>query len=37
VNAIWQCYGPQLLDEYRDHFQPAAIDQVDKGPGDPTF
>jgi hypothetical protein len=35
--AIWQCYGPQLLDEYRDHFQPAAIDHVDKGPGDPTF
>ena len=35
--AIWQCYCPQLLDEYRDHFQPAVTDDVDKAPGDPTF
>jgi hypothetical protein len=36
-DAIWQCYGPQLLDEYRDQLQPAPIDQVDKAPGDPPF
>jgi len=36
-DAIWQCYGAQLLDEYRDHFQSAAIDRVDKTPADPPF
>ena len=36
-DAIWQCYGPQLLDEYRDQLQPAPINQLDKAPGDPTF
>jgi hypothetical protein len=36
-DAIWQCYGPQLLDEYRDQLQPAPIDQVDKAPDDPPF
>jgi hypothetical protein len=36
-DAIWQCYSLQLLDEHRDHFQPTAIDHVDKSPGDPTF
>jgi hypothetical protein len=35
-DAIWQCYGPQLLDEYRDQLQPAPINQLDKAPGDPT-
>ena len=35
-DAIWQCYGPQLLDEYRDQLQPAPINQLDKAPGEPT-
>ena len=34
--AIWQCYSIQLLNEYRDQFQPAA-DRVDNDPGDPPF
>ena len=36
-DAIWQCYGRQLLDQYRDQIQPAPIDQLDKAPGDPPF
>jgi hypothetical protein len=36
-DAIWQCYGAQLLDEYRGHFQSTAIDRVDKTPSDPPF
>jgi hypothetical protein len=36
-DAIWQCYGVQLLDEYRDHFQPTTVDPVDKDPADPPF
>jgi hypothetical protein len=35
-DALWQCYGLQLLDEYRDQLQPAPIDQVDKAPRRPT-
>jgi hypothetical protein len=33
--AIWQCYGLQIQDEYRDHLQPSPADRVDKNPGDP--
>lgn len=34
-DAIWQCYGVQLLEEYRDQLQPAAIDRADNA--DPPF
>jgi hypothetical protein len=36
-DAIWQCYGMQLLDEYRDQLQPATVDRIDKDPGEPPF
>ncbi|MBV9529828.1 MAG: hypothetical protein JO283_01830 [Bradyrhizobium sp.] len=36
-DAIWQCYGLQLIQQYRDQLQPAAIDGLDKPPGDPPF
>ena len=36
-DAIWQCYGVQLLDEYRDQFQSTTVDRVDKDPTDPPF
>ena len=36
-DAIWQCYGPQLIDEYRDQFEPAAVDRPDQPRGDPPF
>jgi len=35
--AIWQCYGPQIQDEYRDQFQPTTTDGTDKNPRDPPF
>jgi hypothetical protein len=31
-DAIWQCYGPQLLDEYRDQLQPAPHQSARQGP-----
>jgi hypothetical protein len=36
-DAIWQCYGLQLIAEYRDQLQPAAADPADRTPGDPPF
>jgi len=36
-DAIWQCYGPQLIEEYRDQLQPAAAESADKAPRDPLF
>ena len=36
-DAIWQCYGLQLIEQYRDQFQPADIDPADKAPDDPPF
>ena len=35
--AIWQCYGPQIQDEYRDQFQPTTTDGADKDQRDPPF
>ncbi len=35
--AIWQCYGMQLLDEYRDQLQPTVADRPDNHPDDPPF
>jgi hypothetical protein len=35
--AIWQCYGMQLLDEYRDHLNSTVANCPDKDRGDPTF
>ena len=35
-DAIWQCYGPQIQDEYRDQFQ-STTDSADKGQSDPPF
>jgi len=35
-DAIWQCYGPQIQDEYRDQFQ-STTDSADKGQRDPPF
>jgi len=36
-DAIWQCYGPQLIDQYRDQLQPAVANRADKAPGNPPF
>ena len=36
-DAIWQCYGLQLIEEYRDQLQPAAVDRADQPNGDPPF
>ena len=35
-DAIWQCYGVQLFEQYRDQFQPAPVDRPDKR-DDPPF
>ena len=35
--AIWQCYGMQLLDEYRDQLQLHAADRTDDDPDNPPF
>lgn len=35
--AIWQCYGLELLDQYRDQCRPAVPDRADKHFGDPPF
>lgn len=36
-DAIWQCYGVQLLEQYRDQFQPAPLDRPGKPRDDPPF
>jgi hypothetical protein len=36
-DAIWQCYGLQLIEEYRDQLQSAAVDHPDQPNGDPPF
>ena len=36
-DAIWQCYGPQIQDQYRDQCQPTNTDGADKGQRDPPF
>ena len=36
-DAIWQCYGLQLIEQYRDQLRPVAVDRADKAPGDPPF
>jgi len=36
-DAIWQCYGAQLLDEYRDHFRSTAVDRAVKASAGPPF
>ena len=35
-DAVWQCYGVQLIEEYRDQLQPAG-DRTDIPPGVPSF
>jgi hypothetical protein len=35
--AIWQCYSLQLIEQYRDQLQPAAVECADEAPGDPPF
>ena len=32
-DAIWQCYGLRLTEQYRDQFEHAAVDPL----GDPPF
>ena len=34
-DAIWQCYGLQLIEQYRDQLQPSATCRPD--PDDPPF
>ncbi len=36
-DAIWQCYGVQLIEEYRDRLQPAAAERADTPSADPPF
>ena len=36
-DAIWQCYGLQLIEQYRDQLQPTAVHRADKTPGEPPF
>jgi hypothetical protein len=36
-DAIWQCYGLQVSEQYRDQLQPAAFKPADKTPGEPPF
>ncbi len=35
--AIWQCYGLQIQDEYRDQLQPTIADRAGKDQDDPPF
>ena len=36
-DAIWQCYGVQLIEQCRDQFQPPPGDCPDKPRDDPPF
>jgi hypothetical protein len=36
-DAIWRCYGIQLLDEYRDQLQPTIADHAENDPDNPPF
>jgi len=36
-DAIWRCYGIQLLDQYRDQLQPTIADRADNDPDNPPF
>jgi hypothetical protein len=31
-DTIWQCYGLQIQDEYRDQLQPSPVDRTDNPP-----
>jgi hypothetical protein len=35
--AIWQCYAPQIQDEYRDHCRPAPADLDEQDNSDLPF
>src|SRR6266568_2802179 len=37
LEAIWQCYGLQIQDEYRDQLQPTIADRAGKDQDDPPF
>jgi hypothetical protein len=36
-DAIWRCYGIQLLDEYRDQLHPTIADRAESDPDNPPF